>query len=137
MEFGDNPIDSVTVTLAVSGAKPTALATICADPMATPCTVGFAAGICTPPGPKISRLTVATAGFVLNSETVTPPAGAGTPRLSGRPTSTPGATTTDDPRLIRLLDVAVMSSVDVAYAGAVAVTVAEPAEIPEMVNDPD
>ena len=48
------------------------------------------------------------AAKTLDNVTVTPPVGAGTPRLSAMPLLVPGATTTPEPSVIRLLVVAVM-----------------------------
>src|SRR4029453_2068155 len=64
-----------------SGAKPTAVALILAEPMLTPVTWGFADGPTAPVGMETLPVTVATLVLVLTNVTVTPPAGAGVDRL--------------------------------------------------------
>jgi hypothetical protein len=82
-------------------------------------------------------VTVAIEELLLDSVTTTPPAGAGFPRLTGKPTPSPGATTTLDPRLTMLLVVAVMTSNAGVNPSALAVIVAGPLAIPLIVNDAD
>ena len=86
-----------------SGAKPTAVALIVAEPMLTPVTWGFADGTTAPGGMETLPVTVATFVSVLTNVTVTPPAGAGVDRLIGRLSAWPSPSVGSEPRLITLL----------------------------------
>ena len=83
------------------------MAEIWTVPGMTPVTSGFAAGIWSPAGMKTLEVTVATPVLLLASVTVRPPAGAPVPIESASPRVWPGATTSPDPRVIRLVAVEV------------------------------
>ena len=106
-------------------------------PIETPVTMGLVAGTCRPAGMNTDCVTVATDGLLLVSVTVTPPAGAGIPKLSDIPTVLPGATDRFCPRLIKLLPVTSMSADVVVKPEAVAVKSPFPFVRPLTVNDPD
>src|SRR3984957_20973094 len=90
----------LTVTLREFGAKAVAVAVMLALPIETPVICGFADGTVAPAGMKTLEVTVATLGVLLVRLTVRPPAGAGVPRLSGRPWVPPRVMVGTGPRLI-------------------------------------
>ena len=111
---------TVTVTLAESGAKPVAVALICAEPIAPPVTCGFAEGISKPAGTKTLGVTVAMELLELVKLIVRPPGGAAKERLTGRLALCAGPKTGIVPKLMRLL-VTANGAVALTYPGAVAV----------------
>src|SRR5271167_261344 len=90
IEVGFNESVTVTVTFAVSGANPVAVALICAEPIAAPVTCGFAEGIKRPAGTKTLCVTEATAVLELVKLMVRPPVGAANERLTGKLLVCPG-----------------------------------------------
>lgn len=102
-EVGLSEAVTVTVTVPVSGAKPTAVAVTCVEPMATPVTCGFAAGMSRPAGTKTLDVMVATEVLALLKLIVRPPGGAAKERLTGRLPLWPGAKAGIVPKLTKLL----------------------------------
>ena len=94
---------TVTETFAVSGANPTAVAFTCVEPIVTPVTCGFAAGMSNPAGTNTLEVIVATDAFALVKLMVSPPGGEANERLTGRLALWPGASTGSAPKLMRLL----------------------------------
>src|SRR5271163_1144959 len=102
MELGLNESVTVTVAPTVSGANPVAVPVICAEPMVTPVTWGFADGMVRPAGTNTLGVTVATAKLELAKLIVRPPVGAAKERLTGRLALCPGPSTGMVPKLTRL-----------------------------------
>ena len=103
IELGLSESVTVTVTAAVSGANPAAVAVTCVAPIATPVTCGFAAGMNRPAGTKTLGEMVATELFALAKLMVNPLAGAAKDKLTGKLPLCPGANVGMVPKLIRLL----------------------------------
>src|SRR6266436_5806236 len=103
MVLGFSESVTVTVTVPVSGANPTAVAANWVAPIATPVTWGFAAGTSRPAGTKTLGVIVATEVFALRKLMVRPFAGAGKDRLTGRLQLCPGAKLGIVPKLMTLL----------------------------------
>src|SRR5260370_9167729 len=83
MVLGFSESVTVTVTVPVSGANPTAVAVNWVAPIATPVTWGFAAGTSRPAGDKTFGGVVATRGFARSEVMYKPCAGAGYRRAIG------------------------------------------------------
>ena len=77
--------ETLTLTVWAPGANPAALALMIVEPTAMPLTLGLEAGTLRPAAIVTEAgVMVAIAGLALVKLTVTPPAGAAVPRLSGR-----------------------------------------------------
>ena len=103
IELGLSESVTVTVTAALSGANPAAVAVTCVAPIATPVTCGFAAGMNRPAGTKTLGEMVATELLALAKLMVNPLAGAAKDKLTGKLPLCPGANVGMVPKLIRLL----------------------------------
>ena len=82
--LGEKAKPMVTTTVRVSGAKPVAVAVICAVPIRLPVTCGFATEVCKPAGTKTLDVTDAIDGSLLVKLIVKPLLGAGVVRLTGK-----------------------------------------------------
>ena len=92
---GKKLTEPVTFTTAVADAKPLAVAVIVELPKSTPFTAGGAVGVVCPSVKKsVGDMTVTLDVSLLESDTMTPPLGAGVPKVTGKGVCCPGGTVT-------------------------------------------